>query len=125
MEKHLHDLWIISKSGLVIFEKVKNEQIAPDLFGAMINVLNLYAEKLSEGGISSFNFKDNQFVMIRKSSLIFVTRTSKEFDIKLVKKELKKIAKRFLKQFSEEAVRKSNGGNMDAFSSFKKELTNE
>ncbi len=124
MEKILHDLWIISKSGIVLFENVKSEKIPPDLFGAMINVLNLYAEKLSEGGLSSFNFKENQFVMIKKRSLIFVTRTLKEFNLKIVKKELKKIANKFLRLFSEEAIKKSNGGNMDIFSSFKNELTN-
>jgi hypothetical protein len=122
LRKLIKDLWILSKTGIVLFERLSSEEVNPDLFGAMMSALNIYAENLSEGGISYFDIKENRCIIIRRKGLLFVTKTSKNFKINQVQKELKSTAKKFFNMFSEESFEDWEGGKTSTFLSFKKEL---
>jgi len=122
LTKSIKDLWILSENGIVVFQHIESEEISSDLFGAMISALNTYAEILSEGGISSFNLKEYQFIVKKKGSLFFIAKTSKKLDAKKIRKELKILAEKFFEMFPEQTFNHWNGGVTSMFSKFKQEF---
>jgi len=118
--KILQDIWILEKSGIVIFHREFDKTVSPQLFGAMMSALNMFAEQLAEGGLSNFDLKDTRFTLIKKSELIFVANSSKRFNQKKVNKEILKISNKFLKLYSEKL--KSFKGNIGAYSDFINEI---
>ena len=113
----LQDIWILEKSGIVIFHRVFDEGVSPQLFGAMMSALNMFAEQLTEGGLSNFELNNKRFTIIRKSELLFIANSSNKINQKKVNKELGKISKKFIKLYSERL--KHFKGEIGAFSEFK------
>ena len=118
--KMLQDIWILEESGIVIFHREFDKVVSPQLFGAMMSALNMFAEQLAEGGLSNFELKDTRFTIIKKSGLIFVANSSKKFNQKKVNKELQKISNKFFKLYSEQL--NSFKGKIGAFSDFINEI---
>lgn len=118
--KILQDIWILDRSGIVIFYREFDKVVSPQLFGAMMSALNMFAEQLTEGGLSNFDLQSTRFTIIKKSDLIFVANSSKQYSQKKVNKELKKISDKFIKLYSEKL--KNFDGEIGAFSDFKNEI---
>ena len=114
--KVLQDIWIMHKSGIVIFHRPFIESVSPQLFGAMMSALNTFAEQLSEGGLSNFELNKKRITTIKKSNLIFVAYSSKKYNQKKVNRELDKISNKFLKLYSNEV--KKYRGQIGVFSAF-------
>ncbi len=120
--KVLQDIWILEKSGIVVFHRDFNESVAPQLFGAMMSALNMFSEELSDGGLSNFELKNRRFTLIKKKNLLFVSNSSRKFNQKKVNKELKKVSKKFLKLYSEKL--ENYKGEVGAFSEFENVIKN-
>ncbi|MFX1312004.1 MAG: hypothetical protein ACFFHD_05280 [Promethearchaeota archaeon] len=118
--KVLQNLWIMEKSGVVIFHRDFDEKIAPQMFGAMMSALNIFADHLSDGGLSNFELEDKRFTFIKKDNLIFIANSSKRFSQKKVNKELEKVAKKFLKLYSDKLD--LSNGKIGTFTEFKTEI---
>ncbi len=118
--KVLQDIWILEKSGIVIFHREYDKAVSPQLFGAMMSALDHFAEQLAEGGMSNFELQNTRFTIIKQSGLVFVANSSREVNQKKVSKELKKISKKFFKLYSEKL--KTFKGKIGAFSDFKQEI---
>jgi len=118
--KLLQDIWILDKSGIVLFHREFDKSVSPQLFGAMMSALNHFAEQLAEGGLSNFELQNTRFTIIKQSGLIFVANSSREFNQKKVNKELKKISDKFFKLYSDKL--KNFKGQIGAFSEFKNEI---
>ena len=118
--KVLQNVWIMEKSGIVIFHRAFDESIAPQLFGAMMSALNTFAEHLSDGGLSNFELNNRRFTFIKKHGLIFIANSSKRFHQKKVNKELEKVAKKFLKLYSDKIDLST--GKIGSFTEFKNEI---
>lgn len=118
--KVLEDIWILENSGIVIFHREFDNVVSPQLFGAMMSALNMFAEQLTEGGLSNFDLKDTRFTLIKKLKLIFVATSSKKYNQKKVNKELEKISNKFLKIYNEELKRFK--GKIGVFSDFINEI---
>lgn len=118
--KVLQDIWILYKSGIVIFHREFDKAVSPQLFGAMMSALNHFAEQLAEGGMSNFELQNTRFTIIKQSGLIFVANSSRQFNQKKVNKELKKISNRFFKLYSDKL--RTFKGQIGAFSEFKNEI---
>ncbi|MFX1391549.1 MAG: hypothetical protein ACFE9Z_15905 [Promethearchaeota archaeon] len=118
--KILQDIWILEKSGIVIFHREFDKVVSPQLFGAMMSALNMFAEQLTEGGLSNFDLKDTRFTLIKKWKLIFIATSSKKYKQKKVNKELEKISDKFLKLHNEDL--KTFHGKIGAFSDFANEI---
>lgn len=115
--KVLQDIWILEKSGIVVFHRVFDEIVSPQLFGAMMSALNMFAEQLTEGGLSNFELNNKKFTLIKKSELLFIANSSKGVNQKRINKILEKVSKKFLKLYSDRL--KSFKGEIGAFSEFK------
>lgn len=113
----LQDIWILEKSGIVIFHRVFDKSVSPQMFGAMMSALNMFAEQLTEGGLSNFELNNKRFTIIRKGELLFIANSSNKINHKKVDKQLGKVSKKFLKLYSDKL--KSFKGEIGAFSEFK------
>ena len=118
--KVLQDVWILYNSGIVVFYRVFKESVSPQLFGAMMSALNTFSEQLSDGGLSNFELNNKRFAIIKKSDILFVANSSKQFNKKKSNRELEKISKKFLKLHSKDLEKYQ--GRTGAFSNFKDEI---
>ena len=118
--KILQDVWILYESGIVVFHRPFKESVSPQLFGAMMSALNTFSEQLAEGGLSNFELNNKRFTLIKRSKLIFVANSSKQFNQKKVNRELEKISKKFLKLYSKDL--ENYQGRTGAYSQFKEKI---
>ncbi len=116
--KILRDLWILTENGLTLFNRVINPNMGPQVFGGLISALNVFAENLSNGGMSKFELSSLSFMIEKKNNFLFVANSSNKINQKKVMKELKKVANLFLKVYPED-IRKNWSKNIKAFSNFK------
>ncbi|MHA2180207.1 MAG: hypothetical protein ACXAAH_02155 [Promethearchaeota archaeon] len=115
--KILQDVWILHNSGIVVFHRPFRESVSPQLFGAMMSALNTFSEQLADGGLSNFELLNRRFTIIKKKFLLVIATSSKQFNQKKVNRELEKIAKKFLKLYSQEL--ENYQGKIGAYSQFK------
>lgn len=100
MAKILKDLWILTSTGVVVYSRVIDERINPQLFGALMSALNSFAEQLSNGGISNFEMSDMRFVIVRRRDFLFVGSSLNKTKEKKVIDELKVISDKFFELYS-------------------------
>ena len=119
--KVLQDIWILDKSGIVLFNRVFDEVVSPQLFGAMMSALNMFAEQLTEGGLSNFELNNKRFTIIKKNDFLFIGNSSKEIKSKKIVRELEKIVTKFFGKYSEDILDDSSG-NLKNFMEFEEEI---
>lgn len=85
-----------------------------------MSALNSYAEKLVEGGISSFEMSDLRFTIVKKKDLLFVANSSKKVKDNKVIEELETISDKFIEQYSKEL--KNWDGEISRFSNFEEKI---
>ncbi|GAH94951.1 unnamed protein product, partial [marine sediment metagenome] len=101
MPKILKDLWILTENGVVLFSRVFDQTINPQLFGGLMSALNTFAEKLTDGGISNFEMSDLRFVIVKRRSFLFIGSSLNKTKEKKVIDELKLISDVFFEVYSE------------------------
>jgi hypothetical protein len=99
--KILKDLWILTDNGVVLFSRVFDATINPQLFGGLMSALNTFAEKLTDGGISNFEMSDLRFVIVKRRSFLFIGSSLNKTKEKKVIDELKRISDMFFEVYSE------------------------
>ncbi len=116
MPKILKDLWILTSTGVVLYSRVKDEKINPQLFGGLMSALNMFAEKLSEGGITNFELSNLKFIVVKRRDFLFIASTSTKIKEKKAEEELKKIGDLFFKRYHQEVLTWDN--DISVFSDF-------
>jgi hypothetical protein len=99
--KILKDLWILTDNGVVLFSRVFDTTINPQLFGGLMSALNTFAEKLTDGGISNFEMSDLRFVIVKRRNFLFIGSSLNKTKEKKVIDELKRISDVFFEVYSE------------------------
>jgi len=99
--KILKDLWILTEHGVVLFSRVFDQTINPQLFGGLMSALNTFAEKLTDGGISNFEMSDLRFVIVKRRSFLFIGSSLNKTKEKKVIDELKRISDVFFEVYNE------------------------
>ena len=112
----LIDIWILTDNGIVLYSKVSDQKVNPQLFGALMSALNKFAEKLTDGGISNFEMADLRFVIIKRRRFLFIASSSYKTKEKKVIDDLLLISDQFFKLYSEILTNWDN--DVDAFSDF-------
>jgi len=102
--KIIRDIWILTESGVTLFSRVIDPRVNPQIFGALISALNIYAEKLTDGGISNFTLSDIRFVIIKRTPFLFVANASNKIKNKKVTAELRVISDQFFKTYSRDVL---------------------
>lgn len=111
MPKILKDLWILTEHGVVLFSRVFDQTINPQLFGGLMSALNTFAEKLTEGGISNFEMSDLRFVIVKRRSFLFIGSSLNKTKEKKVIDELKRISDVFFEVYNEILINWDNDVN--------------
>ena len=117
MGKVLRDIWILTETGLTVFSRAIDPRVNPQLFGGLMSALNMFAENLSEGGMTNFELSNIRFTIVKKNQFLFIANSSNQFKIKKVLNELKIISKKFFKIYPEEIIRSFNT-NLKVFADF-------
>ena len=121
MVKIVRDLWILTSTGVVLYSRVSNEKINPQLFGGLMSALNTFAEKLSDGGITNFELSNLKFIVVKRRDLLFIGSTSPKVKEKKAEEELKKIGDQFFKKYPQEVLL-SWDSDISIFSDFGSEI---
>ncbi len=121
MGKILNDIWILYESGVTVYSRVLEPRINPQLFGALMSALNLFAEQLSNGGISNFELSNLRFTIIKRNHFIFIANSSNKSKEKKVLNELSRISDKFFELYSEEVLEKWDN-DINIFANFKIEI---
>ncbi|MBY9020986.1 MAG: hypothetical protein KGD67_08000 [Candidatus Lokiarchaeota archaeon] len=116
MPKILIDFWVLTDNGIVLYSKVSDQKVNPQLFGALMSALNKFAEKLTEGGISNFEMSDLRFVVIKRRNFLFIGSSSNKTKEKKVIDELMLISDQFFNLYAEILVDWDN--NIETFDDF-------
>lgn len=121
MGKILNDIWVLTESGITVYSHVLDPRIKPQLFGALMSALNLFAEQLSNGGITNFELSELRFTIIKRNRFIFVANSSNKLKEKKVLNELSRISDKFFELYSEEVLEKWDN-DINIFANFKIEI---
>jgi hypothetical protein len=114
------DLWVLTSSGVVVFDHVVDVQLKSQLFGALMSALNSFAEQLAEGGLSNFELSEKRFIIMKKNEFLFVASTTKKVKEKTVIQQLENIANNFFEKYSD--VLMNWDQDISVFSDFKEEI---
>ena len=123
MGKLLRDIWILTTTGVTLFNRVISEKINPQIFGGIMSALNIYAEKLTDGGISNFTISDIRFAIIKRNDLLFIGNASNKVKIKKVINELELVSEKFNTKYPKETF-ETWDNDVDFFTDFKNEIGN-
>ena len=121
MVQLIRDLWIITESGLVLFDRIFDEKLCPDLFGAFMSAITNFSSELSsKGGLSGFNLIDTRYTIFKSKGLLFVGNSAAFVKEKKVISELKTISEKFFNRFPDTID--GYGGNVTVFKKFIKDI---
>ncbi len=116
LPRTLIDFWVLTDNGIVLYSKVSDQKLNPQLFGALMSALNKFAEKLTDGGISNFEMSDLRFVVIKRRTFLFIGSSSNKTKEKKVIDDLLVISDQFFELYTETLINWDN--NVEIFSDF-------
>jgi len=116
MPSILIDFWVLTDNGIVLYSKVSDQKVNPQLFGALMSALNKFAEKLTDGGISNFEMSDLRFVIIKRRRFLFIGSSSYKTKEKKVIDDLLLISDQFFRLYSSKLIDWDN--NIETFADF-------
>ena len=120
--KILQDLWILTSSGVVLFNRVFDKQMKTQLFGALMSALNSFAEKLAEGGLSNFELSNRRFIIMKKNEFLYVANSSKKVKEKKVIVQLETVAKKFFELYPVEWFKNEWDNEVSIFADFENHI---
>ncbi|TFG01668.1 MAG: hypothetical protein EU540_03175 [Promethearchaeota archaeon] len=120
--KILQDIWILTNSGVVLFNRVFDPQLKTQLFGALMSALNSFAERLAEGGLSNFELSDKRFIIMKKNDFLYVANSSTKVKPKRVIMQLEMVAEKFFELYPVEWFKTEWDNEVSTFADFEKEI---
>lgn len=118
MIKYLIDLWILTKGGILIFNKdsIDGNQDAQFL-GDFIGALDGFTRKAFREKLRKFTTDKFEYKLIRKEILLFFGKFPSDIKEKKALQELHLIANEFLRRYPKEFIEKWNH-NLNVFKEF-------
>lgn len=120
MRDVLQDIWILTKTGTVIWSRVFNPKVNEQLFGALMSAIMTFSKEISNGGLTSIELTDRTFIFFKREGLIFVTNAPKKVKETRIKKELERISAKFFELYSFNI--KDWDSDVSAFDGFEKHI---
>ena len=121
MVKVLQDIWIITDGGISCFTRVFNKNLNEQLFAALLSALNIFAEEVTQGGLTNFEIQNNRFTIMKEKGFIFVSKSSKKIKENKVNEELEKVKKKFFDKYKG-IVLDDWDGDISIFEDFEKSI---
>jgi len=120
--KVLQDIWILTNSGVVLFNRVFDKNMKTQLFGALMSALNSFAEKLSDGGLSNFELSNKRFVIMKKSGFLYVANASKKVKEKKVIEQMEKVSEKFFQKYPVDWFKTEWDNDISIFTDFENDI---
>ncbi len=124
MTKFIEDLWILLKTGAVVFHyrsSSSSSSVDPNIMGAILSAVDTYSEQLSEGGVSSFQFVSKRLTFLKTHNMMFVASSQIKTKPKKVTQFLNDISDDFFNIYTVESLENWEG-DVDFFDEFNKDL---
>ncbi|MHC1591176.1 MAG: hypothetical protein ACXQS8_03755 [Candidatus Helarchaeales archaeon] len=118
----INELWIITESGLTIYNQKVDDVVDADLFGGFISALNQFAKQLGEDEFKTIEMGDCRLIVKRceECKVLFVTRSDKKVKLKSVEEYLECIKENFYEKFKDKL--ENWNGDLDEFKDISKVL---
>lgn len=100
MQNILQDIWILTKSGTVVWSRVFNPKVNEQIFGALMSAIMTFSKKITNKGLTNIELTDKSFIILKREGLIFITNAPKNIKEKRIKKELETISEKFFQLYS-------------------------
>ena len=120
--KVLQDIWILTNSGVVLFNRVFDKNMKTQLFGALMSALNSFAEKLSDGGLSNFELSNKRFVIMKRSGFLYVANASKKVKEKKVIEQMEKVSEKFFQKYPVDWFKTEWDNDINIFTDFENDI---
>ncbi len=120
--KVLQDIWILTNSGVVLFNRVFDKNMKTQLFGALMSALNSFAEKLSDGGLSNFELSNKRFVIMKRSGFLYVANASKKVKEKKVIEQMEKVSEKFFQKYPVDWFKTEWDNDISVFTDFENDI---
>ena len=124
MTKFIEDLFVLLKTGAVVFHYSSSShenQQDPNIMGALLSAVDTYSEQLSDGGVSSFQFVSKRLTFLKTHNMMFVASTQIKTKPKKVTQFLNDISDDFFNLYTVESLENWEG-DVDFFDEFNKDL---
>ena len=122
MAKIIKDIWILTQTGTVVFERVFNSNVNAQLFGGLMSALNSFASELESGGLTNFGSNSMRFTLLKNHHFLFVCTAAKKVKEKRLHEEIKKIAEKFFNLYPVEWFKNEWDGDIYIFDNFVNEI---
>ncbi|WP_457557440.1 hypothetical protein [Candidatus Harpocratesius sp.] len=123
--REFNEIWIINEAGLVLYHTVNNTTTeSVELFGGFLTAINQFTEFTSKQSISSLNLGEKFLVFYRnlETKIIIIGLTESIQKEKHLRNILKSLYKIFEKRFSKKMLKGFNGGNIEQFDIYSKDV---
>ena len=122
MVQVIRDLWVLTKYGTVLFSRIFDQKLNPDLFGAFMSAIMSFSKELSpKGGLTNFILIKTQYTILKSNNLVFVGNSAAHVKRKKINHELKIISEKFFNKYSQEFI-EDYKGKVSIFDGFIKEI---
>ncbi|GAH16769.1 unnamed protein product [marine sediment metagenome] len=99
MSKSIQNIWILQNNGIILFNRVLDENLDNILFGNLVAAMHSFSKELAEGDLSNFEISNKRFTIKKEKELLFIANSSKKTDDKKTKKDLEKISEKFFQSY--------------------------
>ncbi|MBD3255897.1 MAG: hypothetical protein GF383_12445 [Candidatus Lokiarchaeota archaeon] len=121
--RKINDLWILTENGESVFYSNKKEPMESHFLAMLMSAVNSIANKLSKTDLTSIEFDDNKYNLLKRNGLLFVGRAEINTRKKSISKELQFISDCFFEKYGEDFINKWNS-NAEYCVDFEKHLEN-
>ncbi len=115
----IKELWILLENGVGIFYSNKKDELKNQFLSMLLSAMNSMAQEINNSNLSSLEFKDYKYNILRKSKLLFVAKSDLRAKQKNILKELEDLSNNFLHRYGENFAQ-SWDGNSDCCADFEK-----
>ncbi|MCF2141154.1 MAG: hypothetical protein K9W44_13930 [Candidatus Lokiarchaeota archaeon] len=125
--REFNEIWIINEAGLVLYHTVNNATAeSVELFGGFLTAINQFTEFTSKQSITSLNLGNKFLIFYRdlETKIIVIGLTESIQKEKHLRNILKTLYKMFEKKFGKKMLKGFNGGNIQQFEVFSKDIDN-
>ena len=99
LSKCISNIWILKDNGILLFNRVCDQNLDNKLFGNLVTAMNSFSKELAEGDLSNFELNNNRFMIKKERDLIFIANSSNKNGDKKIKKNLEMISEKFLESY--------------------------
>lgn len=119
--KVIQDFWIITEGGIVVYDRVYDEAVDPQLFGALMSAVNHFAEEIANSGLSNLELSARRFTIKKRENALFIATSDKKLKPKKVMQELDGIMDKFFIIYSKDLLDNWDG-DISMFENFNEEI---